>query len=133
MDEGTRGLSASQMRLAIESLSTPDVVETPFGRWELFDGVPKSYALELISSNASKNGIVELRYRRPGARSTPIRACPVGNLPPCAPARQGCRQVFPHRPWITSPSISEGPVFFGIDVYECQIAMNLERKKVERR
>ena len=30
----------------------------------LFDGVPKSYALDLISSTPSSNGIVELRYRR---------------------------------------------------------------------
>ena len=32
----------------------------------LFDGVPKSYRLELVSSTASRIGIVELRYRRPG-------------------------------------------------------------------
>ena len=30
----------------------------------LFDGVPKSYALDLVSSTASRSGIVELRYRR---------------------------------------------------------------------
>jgi dihydrofolate reductase len=30
----------------------------------LFDGVPKSYRLDLVSSTASGNGIVELRYRR---------------------------------------------------------------------
>ena len=30
----------------------------------LFDGVPKSYALDLVSSSASKSGIVELQYRR---------------------------------------------------------------------
>ena len=30
----------------------------------LFDGVPKSYRLELVSSTASRNGILELRYRR---------------------------------------------------------------------
>ena len=30
----------------------------------LFDGVPKSYRLDLVSSNASSNGIVELQYRR---------------------------------------------------------------------
>jgi dihydrofolate reductase len=30
----------------------------------LFDGVPKSYRLDLISSIASTNGIVELQYRR---------------------------------------------------------------------
>jgi dihydrofolate reductase len=30
----------------------------------LFDGVPKSYQLDLVSSTPSSNGIVELRYRR---------------------------------------------------------------------
>jgi dihydrofolate reductase len=30
----------------------------------LFDGVPKSYALDLVSSTPSSSGIVELRYRR---------------------------------------------------------------------
>jgi dihydrofolate reductase len=30
----------------------------------LFDGVPRSYRLDLVSSAASPNGIVELRYRR---------------------------------------------------------------------
>ncbi len=30
----------------------------------LFDGVPKSYALDLVSSTASRSGIVELQYRR---------------------------------------------------------------------
>jgi dihydrofolate reductase len=30
----------------------------------LFDGVPKSYRLELVSSTASSSGIVELEYRR---------------------------------------------------------------------
>ena len=31
----------------------------------LFDGAPSSYALELISSTPSSNGVVELQYRRP--------------------------------------------------------------------
>ena len=30
----------------------------------LFDGVPKSYGLGLVSSSASRSGIVELQYRR---------------------------------------------------------------------
>ena len=30
----------------------------------LFDGVPSSYRLDLVSSTASSNGIVELQYRR---------------------------------------------------------------------
>jgi hypothetical protein len=30
----------------------------------LFDGVPSSYQLELVSSTASPRGIVELQYRR---------------------------------------------------------------------
>jgi dihydrofolate reductase len=32
----------------------------------LFDGVPTSYRLELVSSTASSSGIVELQYRRHG-------------------------------------------------------------------
>jgi dihydrofolate reductase len=31
----------------------------------LFDGVPTSYQLDLVSSTPSTNGILELRYRRP--------------------------------------------------------------------
>jgi dihydrofolate reductase len=31
----------------------------------LFDGSPGSYRLDLVSATASRNGIVELRYRRP--------------------------------------------------------------------
>jgi dihydrofolate reductase len=30
----------------------------------LFDGIPKSYRLDLVSSTATSNGILELRYRR---------------------------------------------------------------------
>jgi dihydrofolate reductase len=30
----------------------------------LFDGVPRSYQLDLVSTTASSNGIVDLRYRR---------------------------------------------------------------------
>jgi len=30
----------------------------------LFDDVPKSYRLDLVSSTASSNGILELQYRR---------------------------------------------------------------------
>ena len=31
----------------------------------LFDGVPKSYQLELVSNTASSQGVLDLRYRRP--------------------------------------------------------------------
>ena len=31
----------------------------------LFDGVPTSYQLDLVSSTASSSGIIELRYQRP--------------------------------------------------------------------
>jgi len=37
---GTNGLSPEQMRVAITGLSSPDSVESPFGRLEFFDGVP---------------------------------------------------------------------------------------------
>ena len=30
----------------------------------LFDGVPRSYQLDLVSSAASRNGVIDLRYRR---------------------------------------------------------------------
>jgi hypothetical protein len=40
-ESGTRGMSAEQMQEAIASLSTPDTIETPFGRLEFFDGVPR--------------------------------------------------------------------------------------------
>jgi hypothetical protein len=30
----------------------------------LFDGVPSTYRLDLVSSSASSSGIMELRYRR---------------------------------------------------------------------
>jgi len=31
---------------------------------QLFDDVPKSYQLDLISSTAFSNGVIELQYRR---------------------------------------------------------------------
>jgi dihydrofolate reductase len=34
------------------------------GGTRLFDGVPKSYQLDLVSSTASNSGIIELQYRR---------------------------------------------------------------------
>jgi dihydrofolate reductase len=37
----------------------------------LFDGVPRSYRLDLVSSTASSNGIVELQYRRHRERTSP--------------------------------------------------------------
>jgi len=30
----------------------------------LFDGVPKSYRLDLVSSTTKSNGVLELQYRR---------------------------------------------------------------------
>ena len=37
---GTNGLSPDQMRVAITHLSSPDSVDSPFGRLDFFDGVP---------------------------------------------------------------------------------------------
>ena len=37
---GGSGLSAAQMQEAIRSLSSPDSVESPFGRLDFLDGVP---------------------------------------------------------------------------------------------
>jgi len=42
---------------------TPTVVVAGEGT-RLFDGVPKSYRLDLVSNTASSSGIVELQYRR---------------------------------------------------------------------
>ena len=59
----------------------------------LFDGVPRSYRLDLVSSTASSNGIVELQYRRhrcatprrgPGRRVAPFRRSGDGRC------RRGC-------------------------------------------
>ncbi len=36
------GLSQQQLQEAIASLSTPDVVESPFGQLSFFDGVPRT-------------------------------------------------------------------------------------------
>jgi hypothetical protein len=41
VDVSSSGLSAEQMKAEIESLGAPDVLDTPFGRLEFFDGVPK--------------------------------------------------------------------------------------------
>ena len=40
MSRARKGLSAEEMREAIDSLSSPDRVESPFGALEFFDGVP---------------------------------------------------------------------------------------------
>ena len=39
---GISGLSPDQMKEAIASLSSPDTVESPFGRLDFFDGVPRA-------------------------------------------------------------------------------------------
>ena len=61
---GGVSLWRSLMRLdLIDELSCP-CSPTLRARARLFDGVPKSYRLDLVSSTASSNGILELRYRR---------------------------------------------------------------------
>ncbi|MDA0631884.1 dihydrofolate reductase family protein [Nonomuraea sp. MCN248] len=63
---GGVGLWRSLMRLDL--IDELQVSMFPYVAGEgtrLFDGVPKSYQLELVSSTASSNGIVYLRYRRP--------------------------------------------------------------------
>ena len=37
---GAAGLSPDQLRAAISQLSSPDTVDSPFGRLDFFDGVP---------------------------------------------------------------------------------------------
>jgi len=39
---GAAGLSPDQMRQAISQLSSPDTVDSPFGRLDFVDGVPTS-------------------------------------------------------------------------------------------
>jgi hypothetical protein len=48
MSNEATGLSADQMRSAIASLSSPDVIEAPFGTLEFFDGVPKPETVTTI-------------------------------------------------------------------------------------
>src|SRR6478736_1519343 len=39
---GAPGLSPDQLRAAIGQLSSPDTIDSPFGRLDFFDGVPTS-------------------------------------------------------------------------------------------
>ena len=62
---GGVGLWRSLMRLDL--IDELQVSMFPYVAGEgtrLFDGVPSSYRLDLVSSTASRNGIVELGYRR---------------------------------------------------------------------
>jgi len=62
---GGVGFWRSLMRLGLIDEFRVDVHPYVAGEGtRLFDGVPKSYRLDLVSSTASSNGIVELRYRR---------------------------------------------------------------------
>ncbi|WP_223165278.1 dihydrofolate reductase family protein [Lentzea indica] len=59
------GLSRSLMRLDL--IDELQVSLFPYVAGEgtrMFDGIPKAYQLDLVSSAASRNGIVELQYRR---------------------------------------------------------------------
>ncbi len=61
------GVSLWRSLMQLDLIDELEVSMFPYVAGEgtrLFDGVPKSYALDLVSSNASRNGIVELRYRR---------------------------------------------------------------------
>jgi hypothetical protein len=42
------GLTADELRREIAKLSTPDVLQTPFGRLEFFDGVPKPETVSAV-------------------------------------------------------------------------------------
>ena len=87
------GLFAEEMQEAVASLSTPDVLDTPFGRMEFFDGVPKADtvasmydALDLMrgvevfmnsvpgaSLVAMRRGISSVGVDSPRRTATPIR------------------------------------------------------------
>jgi hypothetical protein len=67
---------------------------------QLFDDVPKGYPLDLVSSTASSNGVVELQY--PAAPLTQ-RASPQGGSPPEAVGRLFMRDVVDATTEWTSP------------------------------
>ena len=56
----------------------------------LFDDVPKSYRLDLVSSTASKSGIVELQYRRHREPSSPVSKEAVMALPEVVSSGSRC-------------------------------------------
>jgi dihydrofolate reductase len=61
------GISLWRSLMQLDLLDELHVSMFPYVAGEgtrLFDGVPSSYALDLISSTPSTNGIVELQYRR---------------------------------------------------------------------
>jgi len=72
---GGVGLWRSLMRLDL--IDELQVSMFPYVAGEgtrLFDGVPRSYRLDLISSTPSSNGIVELQYRRARQTTSPVTA-----------------------------------------------------------
>jgi len=72
---GGIGLWRSLMRLDL--IDELQVSMFPYVAGEgtrLFDGVPRSYRLDLISSTPSSNGIVELQYRRARQTTSPVTA-----------------------------------------------------------
>lgn len=61
------GVSLSRSLMRLDLIDELRVTLFPYVAGEgtrLFDGVPKSYRLDLVSSTASSSGIVELQYRR---------------------------------------------------------------------
>lgn len=57
--DGVDGAQAPALRIA----GTTELLDSLPGT-RLFDDVPKDYALDLVSSIAKSNGILELQYRR---------------------------------------------------------------------
>jgi dihydrofolate reductase len=61
------GVSLFRSLMQLDLLDELQVSMFPYVAGEgtrLFDGVPRSYRLDLVSSAASRSGIVRLRYRR---------------------------------------------------------------------
>ena len=71
---GGTGLSAKQMAEAIERLSSPDVIESPFGRFDFFDGVPSAGTVSAVYDALDlMRGIEVFLNTMPGASLVAMR------------------------------------------------------------
>ena len=57
-------LNAGRKVVFSRTLKTADWANTAIAAGDTAEEIPKSYRLDLVSSTASSNGIVELQYRR---------------------------------------------------------------------
>ena len=64
----------------------------------LFDGVPESYRLDLVSNTASSSGIVELRYRRHRSPVRGRKSAPTASVHCPQPIRSASSTMIPSGP-----------------------------------